>query len=273
MSEGRRWCYVASVSGDVTGWVAGDYLTEGSAPGVATHLPSPAPMIPVAPAEPQDFGPTYDATGTLTCYADRDAGAAQCGYGTVHEGTGNGYLQITEAGFGGRTITFENGVPVYFDQSQADGDIEMTVSRQGDLWIVFIGERRFEIPVSLFEPHAGAATQLPLTPPPMADDALVPGTDFNATAQVACVRDMDAAEAMCDAGVVRNGDGTGFVNISWPDGGSRVIFFENNAPHHYDESQADGGAQMSVSLDDQGNFIVFVGQARFVIPEAFLTGG
>lgn len=273
MSEGRRWCYVSSVSGDVTGWVAGDYLTEGSAPGVATHLPSPAPMIPVTPAEPQDFGPTYDATGTLTCYADRDAGAAQCSYGTVHEGTGNGYLQITEAGFGGRSITFENGVPVYFDQSQADGDIAMTVSRQGDLWAVFIGERRFEIPVSLFEAQAGAATQLPLNPPPMAEDALVPGTDFNATAQVACVRDMDAAEAMCDAGVLRNGDGTGFVNISWPDGGSRVIFFEGNTPHHYDESQADGGAQMTVNRDDRGDFIVFVGQSRFVIPEAFISGG
>jgi uncharacterized protein YraI len=273
MNENRRWCYVSSVAGDLTGWVAGTYLTEGSAPGTATHLPSPPPMIPVAPSEPQDFGPTYDMTGTLTCYADRDAGAAQCTYGTVHEGSGNGFLQITEPGYGGRTITFESGVPVYFDQSQADGDISMNVTRQGDLWIVFIGDRRFEIPASLFEAQAGTATQLPLAPAPMAGDALVPDTDFNATTQVACVRDTDAAEAICEAGVVRNGDGTGSVTISWPDGGSRVIFFEGNAPHHYDESQADGGAEMTVSRDDQDNFIVFVGQARFVIPEALITGG
>jgi hypothetical protein len=46
MSEGRRWCYVSSVSGDVTGWVAGDFLREGSAPGVATHLPTPVPQAP-----------------------------------------------------------------------------------------------------------------------------------------------------------------------------------------------------------------------------------
>jgi len=276
MNENRRWCYVGSVAGDVTGWVAGDYLMEGSAPGVATHLPSPPPMIPAGQAEPQDFGPTYDMTGTLTCHADRDAGAADCSYGTVHEGSGNGFLQITEPGFGGRAITFESGVPVYFDQSQADGDISMTVTRQGDLWIVFIGERRFEIPAALFAAHAGtgAATQLPLSPPPMdGADATVPGTDFNATAQVACVRDMDAAEAMCDAGVVRNGDGTGFVSVSWPDGGSRVLFFENNTPHHYDESQADGGAQMTVTRDARDDFVVFVGQSRFVIPEAFITGG
>jgi uncharacterized protein YraI len=276
MSEGRRWCYVSSVSGDVTGWVAGDFLAEGRAPGVATHLPTPAPEAPAASfePEPQSYGPTYDMTGAITCYADRDAGAAQCSYGTVHEGSGNGFLQITEAGYGGRAITFENGAPAYFDQSQADGDISMNVTRQDDLWIVFIGERRFEIPVALFEAHSdmGSATQLPLSPPPM-DDATVPGTDFNATAQVSCIRDRDAAEAMCEAGVVRNGDGTGFVNISWPDGGSRVLFFEGNTPHHYDESQADGGAQMTVSRDDRDNFIVFVGEARFVVPSAFITGG
>ncbi|GAA5068149.1 SH3 domain-containing protein [Roseibacterium beibuensis] len=283
MSEGRRWCYVSSVSGDATGWVAGDFLREGAAPGVASHLPSPVPQAPVAPAAPaapadpapQDFGPSYDMTGTLTCYADRDASAAECSYGTVHEGSGNGFLQITEGGYGGRAISFEAGVPVYFDQSQADGDISMIVAQQGDLWIVSIGEARFEIPVALFQPHRdmGAAVQLPLAPPPMEEDATVPGTNFNATTQIPCVRDMDAAEAMCDAGVVRNGDGTGYIDISWPDGGGRVIYFEGNTPHHYDEAQADGGAQMTVSRDENDNFVVFVGQARFVIPSALITGG
>jgi uncharacterized protein YraI len=276
ISETRRWCYVSSVAGDVTGWVAGDFLSEGRAPAVASHLPAPVPTPPVTQEAPQDFGATYDTTGTLTCYAGRDAGAAECSFGAVHEGTGNGFLQITEPGYGGRAITFESGVPVYFDQSQADGDISMTVNQQGDIWMVFIGDRGFEIPVSLFQAHAdiGTTTQLPLSPPPMGgDDAMVPGTDFNATSQIPCVRDMDAAEAMCEAGVVRNGDGTGFVNISWPDGGSRVLFFENNTPNHYDESQADGGAQMTVTQDDRDNFIVFVGEARFVVPAAFITGG
>jgi hypothetical protein len=103
---------------------------------------------------------------------DRDAGQPTCSFGAVHEGSGNGYLQITEGGYGGRTITFENGVPVYFDQSQADGDITMNVTRDGDLWIVFIGDARFEIPVTLFEAHAdmGVATQLPLAPPPLAEE-------------------------------------------------------------------------------------------------------
>jgi uncharacterized protein YraI len=279
MSEGRRWCYVSSVAGDVTGWVAGDFLIEGSAPGVATHVPTPVPQAPSGRAEPQPqaLGPAYDMTGTITCYADRDAGAARCSYGTVHEGSGNGFLQITEAGYGGRTITFENGTPVYFDRSRADGDLSMTVTRQGDLHIVFIGDARFEIPVTLFEAHTemGGATQLPLTPPPVAgaDDATVPGTEFNATAQIMCNRDMDAPDAMCEAGVVREGDGNGYVAISWPDGGGRVIYFQNNRPHHYDQAEADAGAQMSVTRNDRDEFVVFVGEARFVIPEALITGG
>ncbi|AHM02883.1 putative hypothetical Gifsy-1 prophage protein [Roseibacterium elongatum DSM 19469] len=280
MSEGRRWCYVSSVSGDVTGWVAGDFLREGSAPGVATHLPTPVPQAPVAPTAPaaptpQALGPAYDTTGAITCYADRDAGMSECSFGAVHEGSGNGYLQITEGGYGGRTITFEAGVPAYFDQSQADGDITMNVSRQGDLWIVFIGDARFEIPVSLFQPHQdmGVATQLPLAPPPMEEDATVPGTTFNATAQIPCVRDRDAAEAMCEAGVVREGGGSGYIQVSWPEGGSRVIYFQNDRPHHYDQAEADGGAEMSVTRNDRDEFIVFVGEARFVIPEALITGG
>jgi hypothetical protein len=281
MSEGRRWCYVTSVAGDVTGWVAGDFLREGSAPGLATHLPAVVPEMPVpqaaTPPEPQLLGPAYDTTGGLTCVDGIDAPNATCSYGAVHEGSGNGYVRITEPGFGGRTITFENGVPVYFDQSQADGDISMDVERLGDIWSLQIGTRRFEVPAALFEEHPDvvSATTLPLAPVPMQDtgDALVAGTEFNATGEIECTRDRDAATAMCQAGVVREGNGSGFVTVFWPDGGSRVIFFEGNTPVRYDESQADGEAAFSVTQDANGTFTVMVGDARFVIPEALIVGG
>jgi hypothetical protein len=281
MNEGRRWCYVSSVSGDVVGWVAGDFLVEGSAPGVATHLPvvpprSAAPTPQPVPEQPILAAPVFDGSGTLPCVHDRDAAEEMCSYGTVQEGSGSGYLQITQAGYGNRSIFYENGVPSYFDQSQADGDIQMRVTRDGPNWIVFVGEMRFVIPVSLFD--AGQipemATQLPLAPPPMdaEPDALVPGTEFNAMAQVSCVRDRDAAEANCEAGVVREGNGNGYVQVFWPDHGSRAIFFEDNTPVAFDQSQADGDAQMNVTRDGD-RFIVFIGESRFVIPEALITGG
>jgi hypothetical protein len=52
-----------------------------------------------------------------------------------------------------------------------------------------------------------------------------------------------------------------------------VIFFEGNTPVRYAESEADGGAAFSVTQDANGTFTVFVGDARFVIPEVLIVGG
>ena len=103
-------------------------------------------------------------------------------------------------------------------------------------------------------------------------DALVPGTQFNATGPIECTRDRDAPTVSCEAGVVREGDGMGYIQVFWPDGGSRVIYYQNNRPHHYDQAEADGGAEMTVAQNGD-MFTVFVGEARFVFPEAFMTGG
>ena len=120
----------------------------------------------------------------------------------------------------------------------------------------------------------GAATQLPdmIPVPSSGSDALVPGTEFNATGMVDCVRDMDAPVQSCTFGVKREGNGTGAVTVNWPDGGSRVIFFKAGTPVAYDQSQADAGAEMTVTRDGDNN-IVFVGQERFVIPDAVIWGG
>jgi uncharacterized protein YraI len=280
MSEGRRWCYISSVAGDVTGWVAGDFLREGSAPGVATHLPMPVARCRCRRpngAQPQVLGPAYDTTGGLTCVDGIDGPNATCSFGAVHEGSGNGYVQITEPGFGGRTITFENGGPVYFDQSEADGDVTMDVARLGDIWSIQIGPRRFEVPVALFEAHPDVVTR----DGPAAGPAAGAGPGRRACGRHRVQRHggdrlhprRDAATTTCQAGVVREGNGSGFVTVFWPDGGSRVIFFEGNTPVRYDESEADGGAAFSVTQDANGTFTVFVGDARFVIPEALIVGG
>ncbi|MAM61400.1 MAG: hypothetical protein CMH11_07905 [Maritimibacter sp.] len=268
--QGREWCNVSSVSGAVSGWVSTDFIEPTSEPGMAT-IDTPA-AIPTA------SGPSYDGTGEIQCTADRDAPDATCTYGVVQEGTGNGYLQITSPGYGMRSISFEHGRPAYFDKSQADGDIQMRANLDGDNWIVFIGDARFVIPSALFSTgdQTGMATQLPLAPgeAPVAEseDAMVPGTDFNATSMIPCVRDRDAADASCEAGVVREGNGNGYVQVTWPDGGERVIFFENGTPVSYDQSQADGDAEMTVTRDGD-TFVVFVGEARFSVPEALLIGG
>jgi hypothetical protein len=104
------------------------------------------------------------------------------------------------------------------------------------------------------------------------EDALVPGTDFNATGQIPCVREAGQPMGQCDFGVKREGGGKGWITVFWPDGGNRVIFFEMNKPSSYDQSEADGGAKMTVD-ENNGIFNVKIGDQRFELFEAIMAGG
>lgn len=105
------------------------------------------------------------------------------------------------------------------------------------------------------------------------NDAKVPGTDFNATGNLSCARGSTQPMTTCKFGVIRKGNGNGSITVLWPDGGSRVIFFEDNTPAYYDESEADGGAIMTVDRGDADLFTVKIGQQRFEFPEAVMAGG
>ena len=98
------------------------------------------------------------------------------------------------------------------------------------------------------------------------------GSGFSASGQVKCVRDKDAGDAMCDFGVVREGEGNGWVMVFWPDTGSRVIYFENGTPTGFDSSSADGDAELAASKEGDNN-IVLIGESRFEIPDAVIQGG
>ena len=102
-------------------------------------------------------------------------------------------------------------------------------------------------------------------------DAKVPGTDFNATGNIPCARAAGQPMASCEFGVVREGNGNGSVTVFWPDGGSRVIFFEAGTPASYDQSQADAGAEMTVD-QNVDLFMVKIGDERFEIPDVVISG-
>ena len=109
------------------------------------------------------------------------------------------------------------------------------------------------------------------TPAPK-QDALVSGTGFNATGTIPCARYAGQPMATCRFGVVRKGQGSGAVTVFWPDGGNRVILFENGMPASFDQSHADGSVRMTVGRDAD-LFTVTIGEQRFEIPEAVISGG
>ena len=103
------------------------------------------------------------------------------------------------------------------------------------------------------------------------DGVLPTGSDFTASTIMRCERP-GTGVAYCDAGVVREGNGNGFVMVFWPDTGNRVLYFEAGEIIRYDESEADGGAELRVTREGDRQFVT-VGDARFEVVDAFLIGG
>ena len=89
----------------------------------------------------------------------------------------------------------------------------------------------------------GVATQLPDFTPVETEDALEPGTGFNATGQIECTPNQDAATGMCDFGVTREGNGNGMISVFLPDGATRIIRFEDGTPMSFDPLMGDGGSK------------------------------
>jgi hypothetical protein len=107
-------------------------------------------------------------------------------------------------------------------------------------------------------------------------DVLVPGTEYHATAQVACGFDGAEPKTNCPAGVKRQWgeDGTTLVEISKPDGFKRAIYFRGTTPYGADSAEADGSAgwDFEVSRDGDQSVIEF-GPETYVIIDAFVIGG
>jgi len=97
-------------------------------------------------------------------------------------------------------------------------------------------------------------------------DALVPGTNYNATGSVDCTFKNNPSVRNCDLGVIRRSDGGATVEIKFPDGFVRVLQFRAGgvtspgSPNVLSERQGDNTI---VSVD---------GTERFVIPDVAIEG-
>ena len=105
-------------------------------------------------------------------------------------------------------------------------------------------------------------------------DAMVPGTGYNATAQVRCSGYMGAPAGMCDAGVVRGTETGTYVEVTLPDGRTRTIFFNSDGSFlSFSTAEADGTAAMAIGSSREGDTtIATLGTERYEIPGAFVMG-
>lgn len=102
-------------------------------------------------------------------------------------------------------------------------------------------------------------------------DATVPGTKYHATGSIPCARAAGQPMGQCEFGVIREGQGSGTLEVSWPEGGKRVIFYEDGTPMSFDSSEADGGVEMAVGKESD-LFQVRIGEERFEIPDVVFLG-
>jgi hypothetical protein len=106
------------------------------------------------------------------------------------------------------------------------------------------------------------------TAPRPSTDALVPGTRYNATADISCVTSAGGKPGPCKAGVIRRGGGNATVELKTPDGGQRKIFFTAGRATGSD-------AEASFNATRQGDLqIVRIGAVEvYRIPDALVVGG
>lgn len=91
-------------------------------------------------------GTNYHATGKIRCQMGEGQSAGNCDFGVVREGNGTAQVTITKPDGSTRSIYFENGKAIGYDKSQADRG-EFKASKEGyDLYIIHIGNERYEIP-------------------------------------------------------------------------------------------------------------------------------
>jgi hypothetical protein len=104
---------------------------------------------------------------------------------------------------------------------------------------------------------------------PAAEDALIPGTPFHASAKIVCTVPFAPNVKECDAFVIRRGfDGTATVEVRWGEGMKRRILFVEDKRVAADSPEAPSAVRTGdVSI------VSFGSDERYEIPVAFLSGG
>ena len=106
------------------------------------------------------------------------------------------------------------------------------------------------------------------------DSALRAGRgEFDASGRLPCARHKGQPMGQCAFGVARDGNGTATVVVTLLDGRKRIIFFERGRPSGSDWSQADGGSGQFSATKEADLNLVRIGDERFEIVDAVVSGG
>jgi hypothetical protein len=168
----------------------------------------------------------------------------------------------------------ENEVAM-FNGSVSENQFEGVLPESGDykirVYMMRSAARRNEVAKYRLEMIVSGAAKSSADGRSPGSDALVKGTRYNATGDIPCAMALGQPTGSCPFGVKREGNGSGIVTVTRPDGRTRAIFFEDGKAIGYDVSEADPGA---FSAGKQGDLsIVRIGNERYEVPDAVILGG
>jgi len=87
----------------------------------------------------------FDARGSVPCTQHAGQSMRQCQAQVARDPGGTATVVITRPDGRTRAIFFENGNPVGADLSQADGNMDFSASKGGDVYYIEAGNERYEI--------------------------------------------------------------------------------------------------------------------------------
>lgn len=235
----RRWCRVANpLAGAAGGWVNGRYLRETGGPDAGVVVPEqPKPPIDNGGAQ-DDGGPDFYVVNGLSLGDQLYMREVPSSDAPVIAAFNNGKVLKN---LGCRRVGAQRWCRVENALGGPDGWVNGRYLRESG------------------GPNAEVRP----------DDALVPGTNYNATGEVECAIAGYARARSCGFGVVRGRNGTARVSITLPDGDTRVLEFT--------DGQVRSVSSVSAFRFRRSNDSYFInvnnGEERFTIDDAVINGG
>ncbi|MGF1497965.1 MAG: hypothetical protein ACFB8W_14250 [Elainellaceae cyanobacterium] len=166
-----------------------------------------------------------------------------------------------------------------FNSSSSGNQYEGTLPESGDyrirVYLMRSAARRNEVAnyrLEMIVSGQGSMAQgngaLPPSSGAHEGDARVPGTGYHATGNIVCAMTQQEPSRFCPFGVVREGNGSGFVEVTKPNGSRVSIYFQNG------QAVGSEGSSGEFSAARQGDeTLVYIGDERYVIPDAVIFGG
>ena len=190
------------------------------------------------------------------------AGAGQTISVTLKPSNRSNYFNVLPPDSGDVAMYLGQTGEPYSSMLPADGDYKVRV------YLVRAAARRNES--SAYTLTVGV-TGKALAPLPASQDAVVPGTQFHAKAQIACVPFPygDTTPKQCEAAVTRRGrDGTATVEVSLGTAGKRRILFVQGKP-----VASDASSPLTSTRQGDTTIVTFESGERHEIPDALVFGG